>query len=87
MIVRHADENVLGFESKSDVDRFVEDIKVRFAQFGLTLSEHKTRVLQFGRFVTRAPSKELQSRRCQLPRIHPHLWHVLVERLVLAEAG
>ncbi len=48
MIVRHADDSVLGFESKNDVDRFLEELRVRFAQFGLTLNEDKTRVLQFG---------------------------------------
>ena len=32
MIVRYADDSVLGFESKNDVDRFIEDMKVRFAQ-------------------------------------------------------
>ena len=38
MIVRYADDSVLGFESKSDVNRFIEDMKLRFAQFGLTLN-------------------------------------------------
>lgn len=50
MIDLYADDSVRGFERKADVDRFLEDLKVRFAQFGLTLNEDKTRVLQFGRF-------------------------------------
>ena len=58
MMVRYADDSVLGFESKADVDRFLEDLKVRFAQFGLTLNEDKTRVLQFGRFATQARAKQ-----------------------------
>lgn len=58
MIVRYADDSVLGFESKRDVDRFIEDMKVRFAQFGLTLNEDKTRVLQFGRFAAQARAKQ-----------------------------
>lgn len=57
MIVRYADDSVLGFESKSDVDRFIEDMKVRFDRFGLTLNEDKTRVLQFGRFAAQARAK------------------------------
>lgn len=57
VIVRYADDSVLGFESKSDVNRFLEDMKVRFAQFGLTLNEDKTRVLQFGRFAAQARIK------------------------------
>ncbi len=58
MIVRYADDSVLGFESKAEVDRLLEDLKVRFAQFGLTLNEDKTRVLQFGRFAARARVKQ-----------------------------
>jgi len=58
MIVRYADDSVLGFESKADVDQFLEDLKVRFAQFGLTLNEDKTRVLQFGRFAAPARAKQ-----------------------------
>jgi group II intron reverse transcriptase/maturase len=58
MIVRYADDSVLGFESKADVDQFLEDLKARFAQFGLTLNEDKTRVLQFGRFAAQARAKQ-----------------------------
>ena len=58
MIVRYADDSVLGFESKNDVDRFIEELKVRFAQFGLTLNEDKTRVLQFGRFAAQARARQ-----------------------------
>ena len=58
MIVRYADDSVLGFESKADVDRFLEDLKVRLAKFGLTLNETKTRVLQFGRFAAQARAKQ-----------------------------
>jgi hypothetical protein len=58
MIVRYADDSVLGFESKNDVDRFLEDLRVRFAKFGLTLNEDKTRVLQFGRFAAQARAKQ-----------------------------
>lgn len=54
MIVRYADDTVFGFESRADVDRFLEEMKGRFAQFGLTLNEDKTRVLQFGRFAARS---------------------------------
>lgn len=50
IIVRYADDSVAGFESKTDVDRFLEALKERFAKFGLSLNEEKTRVLEFGRF-------------------------------------
>jgi group II intron reverse transcriptase/maturase len=58
MIVRYADDTVLGFESKADVDRFLEDLKARFAKFGLTLNEEKTRALQFGRFAAAARARQ-----------------------------
>ena len=58
MIVRYADDSVLGFESKNDVDRFLEELKVRLAKFGLTLNEEKTRVLQFGRFAAQVRAKQ-----------------------------
>ncbi|MCA3220753.1 MAG: group II intron reverse transcriptase/maturase [Burkholderiales bacterium] len=58
MIVRYADDSVLGFESKADVDQFLEELKARFAQFGLTLNEDKTRVLQFGRFAAQARARQ-----------------------------
>ena len=47
---RYADDSVAGFESKADVGRFLEELKARFAKFGLSLNEEKTRVLEFGRF-------------------------------------
>lgn len=58
MIVRYADDSVLGFESKIDVDQFLEELKERFAKFGLTLNEDKTRVLQFGRFAAKARARQ-----------------------------
>ena len=57
MIVRYADDSVLDFGSKCDVDRFVEDMKVRFVQVGLILNENKTRMLQFGRSAAQARAK------------------------------
>lgn len=58
MIVRYADDSVLGFESKTDVDRFLEDLKERLATFGLTLNEDKTRMLQFGRFAAQQRARQ-----------------------------
>ena len=50
IIVRYADDSVAGFENKADVGRFLEDLGKRLAQFGLSLNDEKTRVLEFGRF-------------------------------------
>ncbi|WP_162569634.1 hypothetical protein [Variovorax sp. SRS16] len=85
MIVRYADDSVLGFESKRDVDRFLEDTKVRFAQFGLTLNERGQDACAAVRSL-RGPGAR-QARACKaadvrLPRVHSHLWEVPIERLV-----
>ena len=49
-MVRYADDFVLGFEHRSDAERFMEAMRERFASFGLELHPAKTRVLEFGRF-------------------------------------
>jgi RNA-directed DNA polymerase len=50
IVVRYADDSVAGFESRADVQRFLEALKGRLAKFGLSLNGEKTRVLEFGRF-------------------------------------
>ncbi len=49
-IVRYADDVLVGFESKRDAERFLSDLRDRFARFGLELHPMKTRLLEFGRF-------------------------------------
>lgn len=49
-IVRYADDSVLGFQYRSDGERFLEAFKDRLAKFGLSLNEEKTRLIEFGRF-------------------------------------
>lgn len=49
-IVRYADDGVLGFQRKSDAERFLEDAGERLASFGLELHPDKTRLIRFGRF-------------------------------------
>ncbi len=50
VVVRFADDFVLGFQHREDAERFVAALRERFAQFGLTLHPDKTRLLEFGRF-------------------------------------
>ncbi len=49
-VVRYADDSVLGFQHRTDGERFVRELKVRLAKFGLSLNEEKTRLIEFGRF-------------------------------------
>jgi RNA-directed DNA polymerase len=50
IIVRYADDFVVGFESKSDADRFHVALRARMAKFGLDLHPDKTRLMEFGRY-------------------------------------
>jgi RNA-directed DNA polymerase len=49
VIVRYADDLVVGFEHEEEARRFREDLAERLRQFGLDLHPDKTRVLPFGR--------------------------------------
>ncbi len=50
VIVRYADDFVVGFEHKEDAEQFQTDLGERLAMFGLELKAEKTRLIQFGRF-------------------------------------
>lgn len=50
VIVRYADDFVVGFEHRDDAERFWRDLRGRFAQFALELHPDKTQLIEFGRF-------------------------------------
>ncbi len=50
VIVRFADDFVAGFEHKADAQRFLAELRERFAKFGLELHPDKTRLIEFGRY-------------------------------------
>jgi RNA-directed DNA polymerase len=50
VIVRFADDAVVGFEHRDDAERFSADLRDRLAKFGLELNAEKTRLIRFGRF-------------------------------------
>ena len=49
IIVRYADDIVVGFQKEADARQFRVDVAERFAKFGLELNPEKTRLLSFGR--------------------------------------
>ncbi len=49
-LVRYADDFVVGFQYKEDAQRFQGDLCERLKKFNLTMSEEKTRLIEFGRF-------------------------------------
>jgi group II intron reverse transcriptase/maturase len=50
IVVRYADDNVLGFQHRADADRLLEAFRERLRKFGLELHPDKTRRIEFGRF-------------------------------------
>jgi group II intron reverse transcriptase/maturase len=50
IVVRYADDSVLGFQHRADAERFLQEWKERLQKFGLELHPDKTRLIEFGRF-------------------------------------
>lgn len=50
IVVRWADDFVVGFEHQTDAEQFHQELAARFAKFKLKLHPEKTRVIEFGRF-------------------------------------
>jgi RNA-directed DNA polymerase len=49
IVVRWADDFIVGFEHQQDAQRFLAELRDRFAKFGLELHPEKTRLVEFGR--------------------------------------
>jgi RNA-directed DNA polymerase len=50
ILMRYADDIVVGFEHEADARRFWDDMRKRFEEFSLSLNPAKTRLIEFGRF-------------------------------------
>lgn len=61
-LVRYADDFVIGAQHKAEAFRMLEDIRQRLAEFGLTLAEDKTHILEFGRFAAHNRKKRGQGK-------------------------
>jgi len=57
IIVRYADDAVLGFEHREEAERFLEQLRERLRKFGLELHPEKTRLIEFGRYATERREK------------------------------
>jgi RNA-directed DNA polymerase len=53
IVVRYADDLVVGFEHRTDAERFLSEFRDRLTKFGLELHSDKTRLIEFGRFAAR----------------------------------
>jgi RNA-directed DNA polymerase len=50
IIVRYADDVIVGFEREDDARRFLDEMRARLEEFTLSLHPDKTRLIEFGRF-------------------------------------
>ncbi len=50
ILVRYADDIIIGFEYETDARRFWEAMRDRLAEYSLSLHPDKTRLIEFGRF-------------------------------------
>ena len=53
IVVRYADDLVVGFQHRTEAERFLTEFRERLAKFGLELHPDKTRLIEFGRFAAR----------------------------------
>jgi len=50
IIVRYADDFIIGFQHENDAQRFLDEMRKRLGEFALSLHPEKTRLIEFGRF-------------------------------------
>ena len=71
IIIRYADDFVVGFQHKRDAERCLRDLRERLARFGLSLHPEKTRLVEFGRFAEASRRK----RGVGKPETFDFLWY------------
>jgi RNA-directed DNA polymerase len=57
IVVRYADDFVMGFQDRLEAERCLQELKERLGKFGLELHPEKTRLIEFGRFAAERRSK------------------------------
>jgi RNA-directed DNA polymerase len=57
IVVRYADDTIVGFQHRHDAERFLSDLRDRLAQFALSLHPEKTRLIEFGAFAAERRKK------------------------------
>ena len=62
IVVRYADDFMVGFQYRREAERFLADLRARFQRFGLALHPDKTRILEFGRFARKDRSRRGESK-------------------------
>jgi RNA-directed DNA polymerase len=66
IVVRYADDTIVGFEHEHEAQAFLHDVQERMGMFDLALHPEKTRLIRFGRRGT----WRREARSVRLPRVH-----------------
>jgi hypothetical protein len=69
IVVRYADDLVMGFQQRADAVQFLEQFKERLARFSLELHPDKTRLIEFGHYAARDRTQrgECHGVKCERP--------------------
>ena len=57
IVVRYADDAVLGFQYREEAEKFLAELQERVRKFGLELHPEKTRLIEFGRYAAERRGK------------------------------
>ena len=62
VVVRCADDFVIGFEHQDEAQACLEELQTRFAKFNLKLHTEKTRLIEFGSYASEKRVKHGEKR-------------------------
>ena len=62
IVVRYADDFIVGFQHRAEAEKFLAALRQRCAKFGLELHPDKTRLIEFGRFAAENRHKRGQGK-------------------------
>jgi RNA-directed DNA polymerase len=63
IVVRYADDAVLGFQYREEAEKFLAELQERVRKFGLELHPEKTRLIEFGRYAAERRGRRGQGSR------------------------
>jgi antitoxin HicB len=90
IMVRYADDLVVGFQHESDARRFWDAMRDRLREFSLSLHPDKTRLIEFGRFAAQNCKKRGRSKpgksRSGLWEVRSNLTHGRIARVIFCVA-
>src|SRR5438128_7197973 len=62
VVVRFADDFIVGFQQRSDAERFLAELKERFQKLRLEVHPEKTQLIEFGRFAAENRQRRKQGK-------------------------